>query len=303
MNKDSEFNYNQLGPYLLYHRYLKKRGIEYRYNTVLSKEKCDEYKREFQQGNNTCGLPVHMNRDMVEAWYPRSFSERVNYILLYLSSQMPHIGQQITMPFQEVISMLFVDRYEIDMEQYHNITERKPEACMCEVGYMLKYLESAGYIEYKITPLEDEYADITLTPEGYKRLDELQKNTSYGRNVLVAMKFGDDTLRLREAIRKGISDAGYVGIFIDEVQHNDFITPELLKYIRESKFVVVDLTHQNNGAYFEEGYAMGVGKQVIQLCQKDTKLHFDIAQKNTIMWESEEDIPERLKNRIDATID
>ena len=48
---------------------------------------------------------------------------------------------------------------------------------------------------------------------------------------------------------------------------------------------------------------MGLGKPVIQLCQQDTKLHFDIAQKNTIMWVVEDDIPERLKNRIKATID
>ena len=48
---------------------------------------------------------------------------------------------------------------------------------------------------------------------------------------------------------------------------------------------------------------MGLGKPVIQLCQKDQKLHFDIAQKNTIMWETENDIPERLHNRIKATID
>ena len=60
--------------------------------------------------------------------------------------------------------------------------------------------------------------------------------------------------------------------------------------------MVVDLTHQNNGAYFEEGYAMGLGKPVIQLCRKDTKLHFDIAQKNTIIWDSEADIPLRLAN-------
>lgn len=91
--------------------------------------------------------------------------------------------------------------------------------------------------------------------------------------------------------------------FKDEVQHNDFITPELLKYIRDSRFVVVDLTHKNNGAYFEEGYAMGLGKPVIQLCKKGTDLHFDIAQKNTIMWEKEADIPMRLENRIRATID
>ena len=117
------------------------------------------------------------------------------------------------------------------------------------------------------------------------------------------MKFGDDTKKLREMIRQGIMSAGYVAIFIDEVEHNDFITPELLKYIRDSKFVVVDLSHQNNGAYFEEGYAMGFGKPVIQLCKKDVRLHFDIAQKNTIIWETEEEIPERLKNRIIATID
>ena len=67
--------------------------------------------------------------------------------------------------------------------------------------------------------------------------------------------------------------------------------------------MVVDLTHKNNGAYFEEGYAMGLGKPVIQLCKKGTKLHFDIAQKNTIMWETEDDIPLLLCNRIKATID
>ena len=117
------------------------------------------------------------------------------------------------------------------------------------------------------------------------------------------MKFGDDTIALREAIRKGIMDAGYVPALIDEVPHNGFITPELLSHIRNSKFVVVDLTHQNNGAYFEEGYAMGYGKQVIQLCKADVTLHFDIAQKNTIIWKTENEIPERLKNRILATID
>ena len=165
-----------------------------------------------------------------------------------------------------------------------------------EAAFILDYLVSEGFIEHQGNVFR-------LTPKGYYRVDALQKNTSNGRLVLVAMKFGSDTLLLRESIRKGIENAGYIAIFIDEVQHNEFITPEILKYIRDSKFVVVDLTHQNNGAYFEEGYAMGLGKPVIQLCQKDTKLHFDIAQKNTIIWDNEEEIPTRLENRIRATID
>lgn len=300
-------NKNHLASYLAYHRYSNDGAIEYRFNTMLTKEKCDEYKRDFESGKNTHGLPVHMDNDIIESWYPRTFADKIDYILLYLNKRMRHVGQQISLSLQELISMLFVDRYEIDTDKYSHkygiSEERKETDCVYEVEYMLRYLSDAGYIEYNAGTTTEDATDITLTPIGYKRVDELQKNSSYGRSVLVAMKFGNDTLKLREAIRKGISDADYIAVFIDEVQHNDFITPELWKHIRDSKFVVVDLTHQNNGAYFEEGYAMGIGKPVIQLCQKDTKLHFDIAQKNTIMWDIEDDIPERLTNRINATID
>lgn len=167
---------------------------------------------------------------------------------------------------------------------------------------MLQYLAQKAYIKFAQNS-DGESVSLTLMPAGYSRVDELQKNSSYGRSAFVAMQFGDDTRNLREAIREGVRKAEYEAIFIDEVQHNNFITPELLKYIRDSKFVVVDLTHQNNGAYFEEGYAMGLGKPVIQLCKQETKLHFDIAQKNTIMWEKEADIPDRLCDRIKATID
>ena len=301
------FNKNHLGAYLAYHKYHGENVVEYRYNTVLDKVKCDEYKKDFLEGKNNHGLPVHMDNDMVETWYPRTFADRIDYILLYLNRNIRHVGQQVSLSLQELISMLFVDRYEINAERnvlvYGNAAERELEECISEVEYMLKYLADVEYIDYYSGPNAQDAADISIKPLGYKRIDELQKTSANGKGVLVAMKFGEDTVKLREAIRKGISDADYIAVFIDEVQHNDFITPELLRHIRDSKFVVVDLTHKNNGAYFEEGYAMGIGKSVIQLCQKDTKLHFDIAQKNTILWDTEDDIPQRLTNRIRATID
>lgn len=298
---------NQLAPYLLYHRFIKDGIIEYRYNTPLDKEKCDKYNEEFNAGNNTHGRPVHMNAEMISAWYPKSFAERIDLILLYINNRIPHIGQFVSMGVPEVLSMLFVDRKErirsAVAQNNGSWNWREETECEDEAEYMLDCLKKSQYIEYRYCVNEEDWIEIRLTPEGYARVDMLQKYTANGRNVLVAMKFGEDTKALREAIRSGITDAGYFAIFIDEVQHNDFITPELLKYIRDSKFVVVDLTHQNNGAYFEEGYAMGLGKPVIQLCKKDARLHFDIAQKNTIMWDTEEVIPLMLKNRIIATID
>lgn len=292
-------DYNSLAPYLAHNRFDSQRVIEYRYHTTLEKDTCDQYRQQFDSGNKQHGRPVHMDAELVDAWYPKSFAEKIDKILLYLDLKSKHIGEMVELSREEMLSMLFVDRYEHDT--YGNKSERDEDSVEREARFILNHLKNCDYIECNPVLLEDSY--IQISPEGYARIDVLQKHTANSRNVLVAMKFGDDTRNLREAIRKGITDAGYIAIFIDEVQHNEFITPELLKHIRDSKFVVVDLTHQNNGAYFEEGYAMGLGKPVIQLCQKDTRLHFDIAQKNTIMWATEADIPERLTNRIKATIE
>lgn len=299
-----EFDKNHLASYLLYHKF--DGDFEYRYHTILNKDDCDRYREEFDSGKSSRGRPVHMDADIIENWYPKTFSERVDCILLFFDSRIKHIGQQITLSYQELLSALFVDRKEQDGSLSYGIrqwVDRDSGDCEREIKYMLDYLVKRSYVAYTDGPSEEEFVDLSLMPEGYAQVDILQKNTGYGRNVLVAMQFGDETKPLREAIREGIRKAEYNAIFIDEVQHNDFITPELLKYIRDSKFVVVDLTHLNNGAYLEEGYAMGLGKPVIQLCRKDTKLHFDIAQKNTIIWTTEDDIPEMLSNRIKATID
>ncbi len=298
------FNPNTVAPYIFYDRFLSDSNlIEYRYHTFCTKEDCDKYNKAFVNGDNVKCRPVHMDNDLIEAWYPKTFSERVDYIIKYLGTHIEHIGQRIIFSYPEMLSLLFIDRIENNKTEMLNRNKRERSDCFDEAKYMLDSLEKSDIIQYELKQDDAEFVSINLTPKGYARIDELQKNTAYGKAVLVAMKFGDDTIPLRKAIRKGITNAGYVAVFIDEVQHNDFITPELLKHIRDSKFVVVDLTHQNNGAYFEEGYAMGLGKPVIQLCKHDTKLHFDIAQKNTIMWQTEDDIPEKLCNRIKATID
>lgn len=251
--------------------------------------------------------PMHIDPTSVEAWYPHSLSERIDHVLLYFGNHIHHIGQKRAFNYYDLLEIAFIDRYS-KHEDCIDILDlqwgiRDDDECTEELLYILNYLESCKMIKFDFVGNENDFVDLQIAPGGYARIDELQKNTSNGRDVLVAMKFGDDTKTLRESIRMGIAAAGYHAVLIDEVDHNDFITPELLKHIRDSKFVVVDLTHQNNGAYFEEGYAMGLGKPVIQLCKKDTHLHFDIAQKNTIIWASEVEIPERLCNRIKAAIE
>ena len=95
---------------------------------------------------------------------------------------------------------------------------------------------------------------------------------------------------------------------IDEKEHNNQIVPEIFYEIERSKFMVVDVTYPNYGAYYEAGYAQALGKQVIICCREnefrnaDTRPHFDISQKSMIVWKDETELIERLKRRIEATV-
>ena len=298
-----EFNLNHLASYFVYNGFKDNifKKTEYKYFTTMSKEMCDEYRAEFNKGNTVNGHPVHLSADNVENWYPKRLSDKIDLILTYLHSRSNYIGETIKLEKETVIGCLFLVRYKQDRYGHNQSYTDELEK---QASYMYEYLTESNLIKPENSWTGGFWGrPIQLTPEAYSRIDKIEKDKTHGKDVLVAMQFGDKTKRLREAIRQGITEAEYNPVFIDEVEHNDFITPELLKYIRDSKFVVVDLSHQNNGAYFEEGYAMGLGKPVIQLCKKEVRLHFDIAQKNTIIWEDEEEVPFRLRNRIIATIE
>lgn len=122
------------------------------------------------------------------------------------------------------------------------------------------------------------------------------------------MKFGEKTVAIRESFKKAIHESGYTPRLIDEKEHNKQIVPEILFEIGRSKFMVVDVTVPCYGAYYEAGYAQALGKEVIICCSQEafnnteTRPHFDIAQKSMIIWDTEDELVERLIRRIAATV-
>ena len=74
--------------------------------------------------------------------------------------------------------------------------------------------------------------------------------------------------------------------------------------IRRSRFVVADYTGQRNGVYFEAGFALGLGVDLIPTCRSDevANLHFDIKHLNTLTWKSPAELAEGLNGRIRAVI-
>jgi len=91
---------------------------------------------------------------------------------------------------------------------------------------------------------------------------------------------------------------------IDLLQHNNKICDEIIAEIRRSSYLVADFTGNRGGVYFEAGFAYGLGIPVIWTIRKDhlDDVHFDTRQYNHIVYETEEELKEKLLNRIKATI-
>jgi hypothetical protein len=149
----------------------------------------------------------------------------------------------------------------------------------------------------------------TLSLKGRELIDGMKKQTL--KQGFIAISFSGEAQQIIAAIKKGISDAGFVPRVISDKEYNGQVVPEIFYEICQSSFVIMDSTYPNYGAYYEAGYAKGVKIPVIFTCRKDVfdsevnpinKPHFDILQEKHIIWTDEADLTSKLKKRIEATM-
>lgn len=246
----------------------------------------------------------------IGAFYPKSFAERITKILLGVAKRSSFLGDVVSYSHGEALSAMFISRYDKtgrSLEQFDVDNQ---------LNYLFEYLKENKYAE-----IGGDYDSIKiiLQANGWKRVDELQSDDKNNKNVFVSMAFNKGTKETREALRTGIISAGYSPEFIDEIIHNKQIVPEMFRLIRESRFLILEITEPNYGAYYEAGYALGLGKEVIICCKDEIfrkkyeskeekkyerymKPHFDIAQKQILVWDDCDDLTNKLTEWIKAII-
>jgi hypothetical protein len=153
-------------------------------------------------------------------------------------------------------------------------------------------------------------ADVTLTFPGWGRYEELRRGTPSGRKAFIAMEYGhtDLDLLVEEHFKPAVAETGFVLRRLDDEQPAGLIDDRLRVAIQSSRFVLVDLTHSNLGAYWEAGYAEGLGKPVIYTCEESAfagkASHFDTNHNLHVLWNATNIDPalKKLKATIRATI-
>jgi hypothetical protein len=133
---------------------------------------------------------------------------------------------------------------------------------------------------------------LMLTMDGWQRYEELKKAQIESRVAFMAMKFGDPQLDrvVSECFRPAVTRAGFTLRALTDEQPAGLIDDQLRAAILGSRFLISDLTHGNQGAYWEAGFAEGLGLPVIYTCSgvkwAGSKTHFDTNHMVTIIWDT-----------------
>lgn len=151
------------------------------------------------------------------------------------------------------------------------------------------------------------YYTVNLSLDGWERYEEEKLGSFSGNYGFLAMKFDDDKLErfVHQVLKPTLDERlGIRLLDMRDVAKAGIIDDIMRVTIRDARFVIADLTHDNLGAYWEAGYAEGLGKPVVYICEQTKfdkdKPHFDVNHCTTVMWSA--DFPENFCNELIAVL-
>lgn len=153
----------------------------------------------------------------------------------------------------------------------------------------------------------DEFEDLSQTTlndlDLSKSVINLAERVNLTEDVFVIMSFADDP-SLEDAY-ESFKDAcskfspKYNCKRMDDITDIKRITPVMFSSIKNSAFVIVDLTFERPNVYYELGYADALDKPIIVTAKKGTVIHFDAKDFPIIFWESQTGLKKDLVGRIE----
>lgn len=150
---------------------------------------------------------------------------------------------------------------------------------------------------------------LKLTFKGWQKYEEKQHSINNSRKGFMAMKFQEEGLnppyeeldKVYKTFKACVSKIGFdLSNPLLENPKSGSIDARIEREVRDARFVVAELSHNNQGAYWEAGLAHGLGKPVFYTCKEGIKTHFDVSHHNTIFWKVGEE--KKAAEKLCATI-
>jgi len=214
--------------------------------------------------------------------------EQADNLILWLGNNLKFPGETTeisTIPFQAIIGAI----------------------SRAGVSFITKSLFSENLLDCKFFDAGDLVcSNATLTFKGWQRYDELKRQTTDSYKAFMAMSFDPKYDAVFEYFKEAVEKTGFELIRIDKSPKTGIIDNNMIVELRRARFIVTDCTGRNPGAYWEAGFAEGLGKKVFYTYSKEEfkEAHFDINHRFVIQWDIENisEAANELKSMIRAEI-
>ena len=234
--------------------------------------------------------------------YPKDYLEKMDRILINIGRKTNYSPIIPYLPDFHDFGIFFVEPpyyfYKKEKEYIAGVN-----VAIYRINSTLSILIDLGWIQSPDVSKKNWPPKIYLTIEGLKHLHELQNLTENKTQAFLAMWFTNkdeyaNKLNLYvDSITKAVIQAGYSTLYrVDKEKYNGYIMNRVINQIKESRFLIADLTcdeedGMRGGVYYEAGLAAGLGMPVILTCYNETqsRVHFDLKQFNTILWDIDKD--------------
>lgn len=187
------------------------------------------------------------------------------------------------------------------------------------VGFILDYLIEEKFLKGSQSKAigGNSVAHITLSFAGWDRYQSLRTGEIGTRKAFMAMHYGKPELDqvFFDWFKPAVEKTGFNLERLDEQPKAGSIDDRLRVEILTARFLITDLTFGNQGAYWEAGFAEGLGKPVIYTCEKRYfnrekpyeeigGTHFDTNHHLTVIWDKKnmDEAVKRLKATIRVTL-
>ena len=238
------------------------------------------------EGNEVISLSL-LQQKLASISLPRTPKEKMDNMLLYIVKQQSEDGAGIQMNTPIAYKRMYFNSQN-------------------EAQFYLEAIKADGLVNVGMS--SQGYYSVSLTYKGLSYAASLESEGPNSNFCFIAISFADEMAERRDAIIRAIKYHGYEPIIVN----NDFIvkntTPvidEILAGIKRSRFCVSDFTMQRSGVYFEAGYALGLGRPVIYLSEREdfnANSHFDLRPFQHILYSGLNELETALSSKIAAWI-
>lgn len=252
--------------------------------------------RQHQSEKGSVLIDSNRMRNLLVPFVSPKPKEQADRLLLWIGSNFPKPNDEINFKQENLISL--IGAYNSN-----------------GVAYIIIFLKDEGvFSSANFLSNDGGTFEGVLSFKGWDRYDELQRSNKDSRLAFMAMQYDNSVLQqiFSNVIVDAVKQTGFEIRKLDDVKRAGLIDDKLRVEIRRSKFAITDLTDENRGAYWEAGFAEGLGMPVIYICEeskfndKSKTTHFDTNHHLTVSWKNDNDglkkFAEELKDTIRATL-